>query len=95
MRSHILTKLDIDPTRAAADLDYLAKVPRIEEQYDEFSSGYWKNASLANASGDADDSTYRDIEGPAAITAHGQKTPYLIGTRKMDERFTITEWAGV
>ena len=78
MRSHILTKLDIDPARAAADLDYLAKVPRVEEQYDEFSSGYWKNISLANASGDADDSAYRDIEGPATTTAHGQATPYLM-----------------
>ena len=28
MRSHILTKLDIDPARAAADLDYKAEMLR-------------------------------------------------------------------
>ena len=67
MRSHILTKLDIDPTRAAADLDYLAKLPRIEEQYDEFSSGYWKNASLANASGDADAVSYTHLTLPTIL----------------------------
>lgn len=78
MRSHILTRLDLDPAQLAPDLDYLSNVPRIEEQYDEFSSGYWKNVSLANASGKADDTTYRDISGAAIDTGHGEHTPYLM-----------------
>ncbi|MFE9581385.1 aspartyl/asparaginyl beta-hydroxylase domain-containing protein [Nocardia sp. NPDC006044] len=77
MRSHIIARIDLDEDRLASDLDYLAGVPRVEEKYDEFSSGYWKNISLANSSGLTDDTEYRDIEGAAITTDHGRKTTYL------------------
>ena len=40
MRSHIIARIDLDQHRLGPDLDYLASVPRVEEEYDEFSSGY-------------------------------------------------------
>lgn len=77
MRSHIIARIDLDQHRLGPDLDYLASVPRVEEEYDEFSSGYWKNLSLANATGARDDTGYRDINGSALVTEHGQRVPYL------------------
>ncbi|MGH3923873.1 MAG: aspartyl/asparaginyl beta-hydroxylase domain-containing protein, partial [Pseudonocardiaceae bacterium] len=77
MRSHILGRVDLDSDRLRPDLQYLAEVPRIEEEYDEFSSGYWKNVSLWSASGEADDTAYRDIPKAALPTAHSWQVPYL------------------
>ncbi|MFI6040819.1 L-proline cis-3-hydroxylase [Nocardia sp. NPDC051321] len=77
MRSHVIARIDLDNDRLEPDLEYLAMVPRLEEEYDEFASGYWKNLSLANSSGNADDSAYRDIVGSAITTDHGRNTPYL------------------
>ncbi|AGF73818.1 aspartyl/asparaginyl beta-hydroxylase domain-containing protein [Corynebacterium halotolerans] len=77
MRSHILARIDLDQKRLDDDLAYPAAVPRVEEEYDEFSSGYWKNLSLANSSGQADDTAYVDIDGSALTTEHGKNTPYL------------------
>jgi len=77
MRSHILGKVEFDQTRLSADMAFIRNVPRIEEEYDEFSSGYWKNVSLWNASGDAEDTTYRDIQGGALQTDYGRKVPYI------------------
>lgn len=77
MRSHVLARVDLDQERLSHDLRYLADTPRIEEEYDEFSSGYWKNISLRNASGEDDDTAYRDLTGAAAPTRHSRNTPYL------------------
>lgn len=77
MRSRILGKVELDNERLQQDLRALADVPRIEEEYDEFSSGYWKNLSLWNSSGKSDDSMYKDIDGPAVPTAHAASAPYL------------------
>jgi hypothetical protein len=77
VRSHIVGKIDLDKARLQHDLKALAQVPRVEEEYDEFSSGYWNNLSLWNSSGQADDSMYRDIDGPAVPTEHAARAPYL------------------
>ncbi|PPK67119.1 aspartyl/asparaginyl beta-hydroxylase domain-containing protein [Actinokineospora auranticolor] len=77
MRSHILGKIELDQQRLKLDLDYLETVPVVQEEYDEFSNGYWKNIPLWNASGQADDRLYRDIEGGAVATEHTARTPYL------------------
>ncbi len=77
VRSHIVGKVELDKARLQHDLEALAAVPRVEEEYDEFSSGYWKNLSLWNSSGEADDTMYRDIQGSAKPTAHAAKAPYL------------------
>ncbi|MEZ3179516.1 aspartyl/asparaginyl beta-hydroxylase domain-containing protein [Streptomyces pimonensis] len=78
MRSHILGRIELDQERLAKDLAYLAAVPTVEEEYDEFSNGFWKNIPLYNASGGSDDRLYRDLHGAAAqITEHVEHVPYL------------------
>lgn len=77
MRSHILGKIDFDEERLSFDKAFIRSIPRIDEEYDEFSSGYWTNVSLWNASGEAEDTTYRDIPGAALRTDYGQQVPYL------------------
>ncbi|WP_250399196.1 aspartyl/asparaginyl beta-hydroxylase domain-containing protein [Streptomyces cellostaticus] len=78
MRSHILGRIELDQERLRKDLDYLAAVPTVEEEYDEFSNGFWKNIPLYNASGGSEDQLYRDLEGaPARPTRHAERVPYL------------------
>ncbi|MFI5685497.1 aspartyl/asparaginyl beta-hydroxylase domain-containing protein [Streptomyces sp. NPDC051636] len=78
MRSHILGRIALDQERLRKDLDYLAAVPTVEEEYDEFSNGFWKNIPLYNASGGSEDRLYRDLQGtPAQPTEHVQQVPYL------------------
>jgi hypothetical protein len=77
MSSRILGRVDLDQARLREDLATLRGFPRIEEAYDEFSSGYWKNCSLYNSSGEAGDTTYRDIDGAARQTDYGRRLPYL------------------
>lgn len=78
MRSHILGRIELDQERLAKDLAYLAAVPTVEEEYDEFSNGFWKNIPLYNASGGSDDRLYRDLRGATAQpTDHLQRVPYL------------------
>lgn len=78
MRSHILGRIELDQDRMKKDLDYLATVPTVDEEYDEFSNGFWKNISLYNASGDVEDGLYRDLEGASVKpTAHAEHVPYL------------------
>src|SRR5262245_58200669 len=77
MSSHILAKLHLDEQRLKVDPDTLRSFPRIEEAYDEFSSGYWKNCSLWNSSGDVNDTTYRGRKGELHETTYGKELPYL------------------
>ncbi|MCX2969329.1 aspartyl/asparaginyl beta-hydroxylase domain-containing protein [Streptomyces sp. TRM70308] len=78
MRSRILGKIELDRARLAPDLEYLAAVPTVEEEYDEFSNGFWKNIPLWNATGGGDDRLYRDLDGAAARpTRHAERVPYL------------------
>lgn len=78
MRSHILGRIELDQERLAEDLEYLATVPTVEEEYDEFSNGFWKNIPLYNASGGSEDRLYRDLQGsPAQPTKHAERVPYL------------------
>ncbi|MFF0835235.1 MULTISPECIES: aspartyl/asparaginyl beta-hydroxylase domain-containing protein [unclassified Streptomyces] len=78
MRSHILGRIELDQERLRKDLDYLAAVPTVEEEYDEFSNGFWKNIPLYNASGGSEDLLYRDLDGAAVRpTRHAEQVPYL------------------
>jgi hypothetical protein len=77
MRSHILAKIDLDKWRLERDVAALADIPKIQEEYDEFASGFWKNVSLWNSSGRADDSMYKDLPGVATPTPHNEHVPYL------------------
>ncbi|TCK24595.1 aspartyl/asparaginyl beta-hydroxylase domain-containing protein [Pseudonocardia endophytica] len=73
----MLGLIDFDTDRLAADLAYLAAVPRGAEDYDEFSNGIWQNVQLRNATGSVDDGLFRDVDGPARVTVHGERTAYL------------------
>ena len=44
------------------EINFLNAIPKQREEYDEFGQGYWKNLSLYNASGVAEDSQYRDAQ---------------------------------
>jgi len=77
MTSRIIGKISLDQAALGNDLEIMGSFPRIEEAYDEFSSGYWKNCSLWNASGDTHDTTYRDISEPVVETPYVQSIPYL------------------
>ncbi|GAA4894961.1 aspartyl/asparaginyl beta-hydroxylase domain-containing protein [Streptomyces coeruleoprunus] len=78
MRSHILGRIELDQDRLKQDLDYLATVPTVEEEYNEFSNGFWKNIPLYNATGGSEDRLYRDLDGAAAQpTGHAAHVPYL------------------
>ncbi|MEV0558630.1 aspartyl/asparaginyl beta-hydroxylase domain-containing protein [Streptomyces sp. NPDC050597] len=78
MRSHILGRIELDQERLKKDLAYLAAVPTVEEEYDEFSNGFWKNIPLYNASGSSEDQLYRDLKGaPPQPTKHAEQVPYL------------------
>jgi hypothetical protein len=75
--SRIIGKIDLDHALLEDDLATLHSFPRIEEAYDEFSSGYWKNCSLWNSSGEATDTTYQDISEEVQQTEYGRRLPYL------------------
>lgn len=78
MRSRILGTIELDEARLKSDLRYLAEIPAVEEEYDEFSNGFWKNIPLYNATGGGEDLLYRDLDGARVQpTPHAAKVPYL------------------
>jgi Aspartyl/Asparaginyl beta-hydroxylase len=76
-KTKLVGKINFNNQLIQKDLDYLASLPIIKEQYDEFSSGTWINQSLYNKSGKWDDTQYSDFDHPAIKTAHGTNTPYI------------------
>lgn len=77
MTSQILGRIKLDDHQLRRDLKILDSIARIPEEYDEYSSGYWQNCSLWNASGDATDTMYREFDHPAKQTEHGRRHTYL------------------
>ncbi len=77
MASRLLGRLPLDQDALAQDLAMINSFPRVPEEYDEFSSGFWKNCSLWNDTGDSLDTQYRTYEGQARQTAYGEKLPYV------------------
>lgn len=62
MPSYIIGTIDISRYELTGDLNYLNSVKKQPEEYDEFGQGYWKNLSLFNATGVAEDSQYRNSQ---------------------------------
>lgn len=60
MASHIVGKIDLSTYDFRAEIDALNSIPKQQEEYDEFGYGYWKNLSLYNSSGIAEDSQYKN-----------------------------------
>lgn len=87
MPSYILGKLDMDDTKLKKDLQVMKSFPRIAEEYDEFSTGFWMNNSLWNASGDASDTMYRDFDHSIKQTEYGRHLPYI--DKLIRETFTF------
>jgi len=76
MASHIIGTIDLTEYSIDQDLDYLNSVTKVAEEYDEFCQGYWQNLSLMNASGNADDSLYRNTQ-DLLPTHHLQHCPEI------------------
>jgi hypothetical protein len=76
MSSHIIGHVDLPMAALRADIELLSSLNRLPEVYDEFSTGFYKNISLWNASGDGTDSRYRDTD-RAMITEFGRLVPDL------------------
>lgn len=77
MSSYILGKLAFDERQLQEDLQVFETFPRIAEAYDEYSSGFWMNCSLWNASGDKYDTVYRDFSHPLRQTDYARSLPYI------------------
>lgn len=76
MSSCIVGSLNLDGFDLKNEIAYLNSLPKIEEEYDEFAQGYWKNISLLNASGEGDDSQFRFCQRPEA-TEHLRRLPKI------------------
>lgn len=81
MASYLIGKIDLsqygfntqnNSGKLEQEIAYLNGIPKQQEEYDEFGQGYWKNLSLYNASGEADDTQYRETEQaiPTEYMAH-------------------------
>jgi hypothetical protein len=86
--SFVLGKIELDDELLDRDLEVMSSFSEIREEYDEYSSGYWKNYSLWNCSGDSEDTLYKDYDVPARLTAHGEKLGYI--NRLVRENFDLT-----
>lgn len=77
MPSYIVGRLELDDDLLGNELETIGTFPRTGEQYDEFSTGFWMNCSLWNASSDKFDTMYRDFNHPAQQTEYGRQLPYI------------------
>lgn len=62
MASQILGTINTQNYNFSADIEQLNAITKTPEEYDEFGQGYWKNLSLYNASGEANDTQYRNTD---------------------------------
>jgi hypothetical protein len=62
MPSKILGNISLDTYNLNPDINYLNSITKLPEEYDEFGQGYWKNLSLYNATGNCDDTQYRNTK---------------------------------
>lgn len=62
-KTKLVANLKLDEKALAKELEFLDSLPKIKEQYDEFSSGTWINHSLWNSTGHWKDTEFIDIDG--------------------------------
>lgn len=77
MASYLFGKINVNDELLARDLETHKSFPRIAEEYDEFSTGFWQNCSVYNASGDGNDTMYRDYDHQVRLTEMGRQLPYI------------------
>ena len=76
MASHIVGKINLSDYDLRAEIATLNAIPKQQEEYDEFGYGYWKNLSLYNSSGIAEDSQYKN-SGQCIATSYMDKCPEI------------------
>ncbi len=76
MKSQILGRLRLDSSRLAPELARILDF-QVKDQYSEYTFGTWRSYVLANAGGDAADTSFRGYEGRPQKTALGRELPYL------------------
>lgn len=80
MASYIIGTLDLTKFDLASSIAYLNGISKQAEEYDEFAQGYWKNISLFNSTGRADDTQYRNTRTcvPTEHVEHCQGLAHMI-----------------
>lgn len=79
MPSYIFGKIDIYEELLKKDLEVHDTFPKIPEEYDEFSSGFWMNCTLWNHTEDETEKAQ-------------QVNQFLIEHRYSGERFSFSDW---
>ncbi|SDI08377.1 aspartyl/asparaginyl beta-hydroxylase domain-containing protein [Pseudomonas abietaniphila] len=87
MASRILGQIDISRYDLAKDIKILNSITKLPEEYDEFGQGYWKNLSIYNASGRAEDSQFRKSD-ECLRTEYASKCPEI--QRLVEDNFKFT-----
>ena len=77
MTSFILGKIDFDEAKLAREVAVIRGMEKNKEIYDEFTSGFWKNISLLNATGDGKDGVLRDAASSPKPTEYAAQVPYI------------------
>ncbi|GLB61004.1 aspartyl/asparaginyl beta-hydroxylase domain-containing protein [Cytobacillus sp. NCCP-133] len=87
MASYIFGKIEINDDLLKKDLEVHDTFPKIPEEYDEFSAGFWMNCTLWSASEDETDTQYRDYDHEIKQTGYGKKLYYI--SNLLQENFNM------
>jgi len=91
MESRILGKIELDEAALRHDVDrILASTP--DSTYAGYCFGTWNVYVLWNASGDVDDATLHEFDGPGRFTSLGVHLPYLAATIGRHFRTERMKW---
>lgn len=90
MSSYAFGKVNFDEKKLEKDLQTHTTFPKISEEYDEFSSGFWMNCTLWGASEDEKDTQYRDYNHEIKQTSYGKQLPYI--SNFIQENFNIKKF---
>jgi hypothetical protein len=76
MESRIIGKIELDEAALRQDVERIVASPA-NPVYNGYSFGTWNNYSLWNASGDTNDGTLHEFDGPGRFTSLGVQAPYI------------------
>jgi len=86
--SRIIRKIDLETDSIDTELEVLSSKIKIEEEYDEYSSGYWQNISLWNRSGCENNTLYSNFNEKGKKTGYCNLLPTI--TSIVEENFDLT-----
>ncbi|MFS0828665.1 aspartyl/asparaginyl beta-hydroxylase domain-containing protein [Pseudomonas phoenicis] len=87
MASEIIGTINIEHYQLGHDIERLRSIRKQPEEYDEFGQGHWKNISLYNATGEADDTRYKNAR-RCLPTEHLRQCPAI--AKLIQEQFEPT-----